>query len=86
MNTIYREGKTIGRFALSSDSPPLYVSILSKRTARLVLKFSDSGEWSKVVIPYRKSFFIGNIEIFGFQPQSGLHLAVWQTYRELFIP
>lgn len=82
MDEIIREGNTVFKLTPGGgDCLPYHVSVLSKRAAEMVLKLSLHKKWKypvSQVLPYSRT---GNFFIVGFQPQTGLHIAVHKRER-----
>lgn len=76
MEEIYSSGKTIFLSYIHPRAYPIPISVLSQRAATLVLRRSDIGKWKKRVMRYGINWTIDDFLIVGFQPESGLHIAI----------
>lgn len=76
MNKVYQEGRTMFRMK-GIQGNEYTVSIVSRRLSRIVLRKSWREQWNMPIAELLPHCEISNfgIEIIGFSPGSGIHLA-----------
>jgi len=78
MNRVYTTGETvlvIKPHSKDYSTKHYYISILSCRAVRHILRRSIEGTWSKPVCRLIPEIKVSQFVIVGFQPDTGLHIG-----------
>ena len=82
MNHIETSGKTYRLLESKITNVTFVVSIVAFRAVSLIKWKSFRGEWEHGVSMLSPEIPIGRLVMFGFQPETGLHLCYWDRENE----
>ena len=82
MKQITTSGKTYRLLESEVTNVTFVVSIVAFRAVGLIKWKSFRGEWEHEVSMILPMISIGRLVMFGFQPETGLHLCYWDRENE----